>query len=85
MPVSQQKPLQRQIFQRFVAPLLSAVEIQADFNRLMSRHVRRQPQERCSGQLPSFSQEGTSLVEFTTLLRRQSVTNPSTTPWIPPH
>lgn len=56
-----------------MAPPGTAVEMQADLNRLMSRQVQHQPQGRTSGQLPSFSQEGTSLLEFLTLQRRESV------------
>lgn len=56
-----------------MAPAVDAGEMEADPNRLMSEQVQHQPQGRTSGQLPSFSQEGTSLLEFITQQRRESV------------
>lgn len=62
----------RQVFQKLAAPTVPAVDVEADLNRLMSRQTGHQPQGRTSGQLPGFSQEGTSL-EFITLHKRQPV------------
>lgn len=72
-----------QIFQKFVAPLLCSGN-PGGFDRLIVRHVEGASHRKGVQTLPSFSQEGTSLVDLA-LPERQSVTNPSTTPWIPPH